>query len=205
MSHNIIPFSVDQLRSVRRQSTATVLNKASAGRSSRARARFGPTTPNRAARRQQIYRPDLVPTPDPEMELVARNIDRAGLHLVHVGEGCDCGKCSAQPTPLAEQFGYTVGLTEHGHPELLVRGLGAQETAELLGNWGSTVLAGAVFAEWHLLCEGPGGDRWELMSVPRARRELVWATRYYGRDRIGPHSALELVPTRRPCRCDQCD
>lgn len=192
MSHTVIPFSdipfgLDPLRSGRRRSTAT-----------------GRTSPNRAARRQRRYRPELVPAPDPEMELVSRNIDRAGLHLVHVGESCDCGECSAGSAPRSEQFGYTVGLTGHEHPELLVRGLGARETAELLGRWGGTVLAGDEFSEGHLLCEGPGGASWKLVAVPRARRELVWATRFYGRDRIGPRSALELIPTQRPCRCSGC-
>lgn len=193
MSHTVIPFDADSPRTRRRAGHRT------------GHRHTGATSLNRAARRQRRFRPELVPVRDPQMEMVARNIDRAGLHLVHVGESCDCGECSSVPAPRDEQFGYTVGLTELGHPELLVRGLGAQETAELLGRWGGTVLAGDVFAEGHLLCEGPGGARWELAAVPRARSELVWATRYYGRDRIGPRSALELAPTRRPCLCGGCD
>lgn len=179
MSHNVIPF----------------------------RPTAGPRalrTLNRAARRRQRNRPDLVPARDPDMELVATNIARSGLHLVHVGEQCDCGACAAEPLPTAERFGYTVGLTERGHPELLVRGLGARETAQLLGRWGGTALSGDTFAEGHLLCEGSEGSRWELVSVPRARRELAWATRYYGRDRLGHRPALELVPTKRPCLCTAC-
>lgn len=184
MSHSIIPLTVDRQRSGRRRSPVASLS--------------------RAARRQRSFRPELIPVPDPEMEMVGRNIERAGLHLVHVGESCDCGVCVSTPSPLSKQFGYTVGLTELGHPELLVRGLGAEKTAELLGRWGGTVLTGDVFAQGHLLCEGPGGAAWDLVAVPRARRELVWATRYYGRDRIGPRSALELVPTKQPCLCDGC-
>lgn len=184
MSHSLIPFTANPQRRGRRVSPVS--------------------SPNRAARRQRSFRPELIPVPDLEMEMVARNIDRSGLHLVHVGESCDCGVCESTPSPLAEQFGYTVGLTEVGHPELLVRGLGAEVTAELLGRWGRTVFAGAVFAPGHLLCEGPGEAAWDLLEVPEAGRELVWATRYYGRDRIGPHSALELVPTQRPCLCEGC-
>lgn len=209
MSHNVIPFLSGPLRAGRRgdQPQGARLRgigaRGAGGRGTGSR-RSATISPDRATRRDRRYQPELVPAPDPEMDLVARNIDRAGLHLVHVGESCDCGSCAAEPAPLPEQFGYTVGLTEHGHPELLVRGLGAQETAELLGRWGGTVLAGDVFAEGHLLCEGPDGARWELAAVHRARGELVWATRYYGRDRIGPDSALELVPTRRPCQCGGC-
>lgn len=146
----------------------------------------------------------------PEMMQVATNIDRYGLHLVHVGEGCDCGDCSAEPLPPGRRFGYTVGLTDCAHPELLVRGQGARETAELLNRWGGVVLDGQTLDAGHLLCEGPGGPTWELVPVRRASQVLVWAWRYYctaGFEHTAgfdPLSALELIPARRPCPCDGC-
>lgn len=199
MSHNVVPFRVGPSKT-RRANTGL----ANTGPANTARARNGRSL-NRAERRSRSRRPDLRPTRDPEMERVAANIADHGLHLVHVGERCDCPDCSESPTPAEEQFGYTVGLTAHGHPELLVRGLGARETAVLLNKWGGTVLAGDVFAEGHLLCEGPDAARWELSPVARPAQTLVWAARYFGRDRLGHRPALELVPTRRPCLCAACD
>src|SRR5699024_9166994 len=110
----------------------------------RSRARRPGRPRGRAARRSRAPGPALAGARDPEMERVARNIALHGLHLVHVGEGCDCADCTEPAAPPEERFGYTIGLTARGHPELLVRGLGAQETAELLNRWGRTVLAGDV-------------------------------------------------------------
>lgn len=194
MSHNVVPFRAG-LASTGRSNT---------GRSNTGRSRNDRPL-NRAERRTRSRRPDLTPMRDPQMERVAANIADHGLHLVHVGESCDCPDCPEPPIPAVEQFGYTVGLTGHNHPELLVRGLGARATAELLNRWGGTVLAGDAFAEGDLLCEGPGAARWELTPVARPAQTLVWAARYFGRDRLGHRPALELVPTQRPCRCTDCD
>lgn len=147
-------------------------------------------------------------TVDADMALVATNIGRFGMHLVHVGEGCSCGDCTTAPLPPDQRFGYTVGLTGLGHPELLVRGLGARETAVLLDRWGDTVLGGHVFDAGHLLCEGPGGTTWELVPVHHPSETLRWAARYYRGTASGALgtglSALELIPARRPCPCDWC-
>ena len=51
------------------------------------------------------------PTIDRDMLRVAANVERSGMHVVHVGEGCDCGDCAATPLPPDERFGYTIGLT----------------------------------------------------------------------------------------------
>ena len=195
MIHNVVPFRTGLANTGRANTGRTNSGLADTGR-----ARSGRPL-NRAERRSRSRRPESTPVRDPEMERVAANIADHGLHLVHVGESCDCPDCPEPATPAEEQFGYTVGLTEHGHPELLVRGLGARETAELLNKWGGTVLAGDAFAAGHLLCEGPGAARWELTPVARPAQTLVWAARYFGRDRLGHRPALELVPTRRPCLC----
>ncbi|WP_291082833.1 DUF4262 domain-containing protein [Dietzia sp. UBA5065] len=141
---------------------------------------------------------------DPEMVQVAATIDRYGLHLVHVGEGCDCGGCTEAPLPPDQCFGYTVGLTDHGHPELLVRGLGALETAGLLNRWGGVVLSGELLDAGHLLCEGRGAPTWELVPVRCPSETLRWAERYYRGVGAGGVEALELIPARRPCPCDGC-
>ncbi|AVZ40636.1 MULTISPECIES: DUF4262 domain-containing protein [unclassified Dietzia] len=141
---------------------------------------------------------------DPDMAVVAANIDRYGIHVVHVGQGCTCVDCHSAPLPPDQRFGYTVGLTGRGHPELLVRGLGARETAALLTRWGGSVLDGGVLDAGHLLCEGPDGPTWELTPVRRPSRTLRWAGRYYRTAGSGGLSALELVPARRRCPCEGC-
>lgn len=143
-------------------------------------------------------------TVDPEMLAVAARIDRHGLHIVHVGEHCECGGCTSAPLPADEMFGYTIGLTDLGHPELLVRGLSGRETARLLTRWGETVLDGQVFDAGHLLCEGSGGPTWELVPVRRPSRLLRWAAGYYRTAGRGGLSALELIPARRACPCEVC-
>lgn len=138
------------------------------------------------------------PPPDPR-ELVSRNIARYGLHVVHVGEGCDCPDCTSRPLPPSSRFGYTIGLTEEGHSELIVRGLGARETARLLDRWGRTVLEGDVFEVGDLLCGCDGGDRWEVVRADG--RELVWAYEHYGRPAHDAGPALALVRATTPCPC----
>jgi hypothetical protein len=140
-------------------------------------------------------------TGDPEMLKIAATIDRYGMNIIHVGEGCDCAGCSRSPLPQEQCFGYTIGLTELGQPELLVRGMGARESAALLNRWGDLVLGGESLDAGHLLCEGPGGSTWELVPVRRPSRTLRWAGLYYG---TGQLDALELIPARRPCPCGTC-
>ena len=143
-------------------------------------------------------------TIDPEMLKIAAVIDRYGMHIIHVGEACDCPDCHRRPVTPTERYGYTIGLTELGHPELLVRGLGASDTAALLSRWGDLVLGGEPLDAGHLLCEGPGGRTWELVPVHRPRRTLRWAGQYYGAAGPDEVSALELIPARRPCPCGSC-
>jgi len=144
------------------------------------------------------------PVVDPLMTQVATRVERYGFHVVHVGEGCDCDDCSESPVPPEEWFGYTIGLTALGHPELLVRGLGARDTAGILNRWGDGVLDGLHLDAGHLLCEGPGGPTWELVPVRRPAQTLRLAARYYRRAGTDAVDALELIPARRPCPCEGC-
>lgn len=149
-------------------------------------------------------------TIDPTMLKIAATIDRYGINIVHVGGGCDCADCRPAPMPVDQQFGYTIGLTDRGHPELLLRGLGSRATAATLNRWGAVVLDGETFDAGHLLCEGPRGTTWELVPVRRPSRILRCAASYYrtagaGRaTRPDGVSALELIPARRPCACGSC-
>lgn len=143
-------------------------------------------------------------TVDPEILKIAAVIDRYGMNIIHVGDGCDCPDCHEAPVAPSMRFGYTIGLTELGHPELLVRGLDARESAALLDRWGALVLDGETLDAGHLLCEGPGGATWELIPVHRPARTLRWAGLYYGPGGVEEVSALELIPARRPCPCGTC-
>ncbi|WP_264886065.1 DUF4262 domain-containing protein [Dietzia sp. NCCP-2495] len=138
----------------------------------------------------------------PELLETAAFIDRYGMNIIHVGRGCRCSGCADTPLTRAQQFGYTIGLSGLGHPELLLRGFGAAETTAILSRWGEVVLDGDTLDAGHLLCEGRGGATWELVPVQRPSRTLHWAARYYS---SGEVDALELIPARRPCSCGGCD
>lgn len=183
----------------RSASSRTALSRTSLSRTAPSRATFARTSTARAG-----LLPSGIPTVSPEMLTIAAVIDRYGMHVVHVGEGCDCPDCSQSPVAPEERFGYTIGLTELGHPELLVRGLDGRETATLLNRWGDLVLDGEPLDAGHLLCEGAGGTTWELVPVHRPLRTLRWAGLYYGPSGIDEVSALELIPARRPCPCGSC-
>lgn len=141
---------------------------------------------------------------DPDMLTVATNIEQYGIHLMHIGESCDCGMCTAPPLSRKDMYGYTVGLSELGHPELLLRGTGADETIDTLARWGSLVLEGEVLDAGHLLCEGREGTTWELLPVLRPTQSLLWAERFYRHSATVRLSALELIPARRRCPCHSC-
>ena len=128
----------------------------------------------------------------------------SGIRLVHVGEQCDCGRCETPALPADQQYGYTIGLTGIGEPELLLRGHGSLRTADVLGRWAEAVAEGDRFAAGHLLCEGPGGPRWQLVPVPEPGATLLWTAHYYRRPRWPGIRALELVGTDEPCHCPDC-
>ena len=129
---------------------------------------------------------------------------RSGIRLVHVGDRCDCGRCEAPSLPAADRFGYTIGLTGIGQPELLLRGHDSHRTAAVLGRWAEAVAEGDRFAAGHLLCEGPGGPCWRLVPVPDPGATLLWTAHYYRRPRWPAIQALELVATDEPCHCPDC-
>ena len=141
------------------------------------------------------------PTIDRDMLRVAANVERSGMHVVHVGEGCDCGDCAATPLPPDDRFGYTIGLTDLGHPELLVRGLSARETADLLGRWGETVLAPG------LRCRAPAvrglrrpdlgtGPRTPAVPHPALGGQVLPHLRNRGPGRAGVDPGPPAVPLR---------
>ena len=112
-----------------------------------------------------------------------RDIELHGWGYVHV-EGGDAG-C----------FTYTVGLTRfHGHPELVVTGLGAYQATTLLGDLAGEIRCGFRLAAGDLLpeqcCEV---HRLQLVGVDDPRR-LVQAQEIYASS-AGLVPALQVVYT----------
>lgn len=76
------------------------------------------------------------------------------------------------------EFSYTVGLTEHGLPELVVTGLRPDRATGLLEVWADYLLAGSVVLPGESLRTG----RWvlEAVQVDRPEQHLLIADEFYG-------------------------
>lgn len=106
----------------------------------------GAVTPLRQAR-------SMTTSADPDRDtllFVARAIALRGVALIHVGSAqcSEPGCCGGAPEPVP--WTYTIGLVEHGHPEVVTLGLPMHHAAPLL-NWvhdrhiaGSTIEPGDI-------------------------------------------------------------
>ena len=85
------------------------------------------------------------------------------------------------------EFSYTVGLTEHGLPELIVLGVRREDAIRLLSNWGSYLLDTSAVLPGETLESGP----WllEAVAVAHPEEHLLIADDFYG-ERL---RALQLV------------
>lgn len=85
-------------------------------------------------------------------------------------------------------YAYTIGLHEHGLPELLVTGLPPHQTARLLNGVAAYLLDGGrpVPGEW---ISGPGGQLVLVVAVDHPDAHMNVAVAFYGRD----VRALQLV------------
>lgn len=61
---------------------------------------------------------------------LAPTLDQGGVAVIHVGYGCDVPGCCSSPALVP--WSYTVGLTALGRPELVILGLGFDETHDLV-------------------------------------------------------------------------
>lgn len=115
------------------------------------------------------------------LELVREKIDSHGVFIQYV-----------EKDRWRPPFAYTVGLTEVGHPELLVTGLAAREAGrfldsiahELVHHGGSAYVPGQLNA-W------PEGGRAEVVEVTEPTVHLLTAVAMYGPDL----RAVQLVYT----------
>lgn len=85
------------------------------------------------------------------------------------------------------EFSYTVGLTEHGLPELIVTAVRSDSASRLLDLWGNYLLDTSAVLPGETLESGP----WllEAVHVEQPQDHLLVADRFYG-DRL---RALQLV------------
>lgn len=85
------------------------------------------------------------------------------------------------------EFSYTIGLTEHGLPELIVTGVQQDPATTLLGVWAEYLLDESVVLPGEVLESGP----WlaQAVEVERPQDHLLMACRLYG-DAV---RALQLV------------
>lgn len=116
------------------------------------------------------------------LELVVRDIEEHGWAVVAVdGDGWD--------PPLA----YTVGLTRfHGHPELMVSGLGADESVAVLDRLGEEVRRGRRFEAGDVLPQTSEMHACLMVRVSSPMR-LVMAQQVYGSNDSGPVPALQVA------------
>lgn len=93
-----------------------------------------------------------------------------------------------EPSLTSEPFGYTMGLTDMKHPELLISGLRADDTAEFLTSFAHRVLAHGDVIKPGLL---PLADDYALyvLEVESPARTMVNAYELYK----GRMTGLQLV------------
>jgi Domain of unknown function (DUF4262) len=95
---------------------------------------------------------------------------RWAVQYVGAGEGPD------EPA-----FGYTIGLFGLGHPELVVVGLGAENTHGILDRVAGTVADGRDLVPGELLSRPGWGGRLVVEELPNAGEVVLGANRFYER------------------------
>lgn len=120
-------------------------------------------------------------------------IRRYGFTTVHVGGECGVPGCDCAEEPVMQQFGYTIGLTERGHPELLVSGVTSETSHPILNH-----LAHNIVDHGERLCAGERIDlaTFGVASVFRvvdSALQLVVANEFYRAPYGPPVPALGLL------------
>ncbi len=106
---------------------------------------------------------------DTELRVVREAIERAGVHL------------QFEPQPMAlETCWYTVGLTGHGHPELILFGLPPDICRPVLHTVAGDVIAGRrTFAAGQSADDVLDGHRVRFVAVTEPDRHLPVAAQFY--------------------------
>ncbi|MFC6713213.1 DUF4262 domain-containing protein [Branchiibius cervicis] len=116
-----------------------------------------------------------------------------GFHGAAYRWGCDDPTCTEPHSPVPEQFAYTIGLTERGHPELLVVGLVCGDSVAVLNHLGHGVAAhGDRLAAGEFIDLGAFGTG-ALIDVVDSSQQLRVANEFYRLPYLPPVRALQLV------------
>ncbi len=127
-------------------------------------------------------------------------VDRYGWALQYVSSQADVAFEGSEiqadhlqdqddPEDIVPAFCYTVGLTAHGHPELILTGRSAGESASILNVLARRVLIGHTRFEAGGECSA-GGFELSFVDVVQSEDWLLMAGRVYSRDQI---SAVQAV------------
>lgn len=115
-------------------------------------------------------------SPEEYFDRVREMIGRSRFAVIAIGGSRD-----------EAEFCYSVGLTEHGLPELIVMGLDSDPATRLVRVWGDYLLDERVVLAGERLTSGPWHT--EAVRVAFPREHLLSADALYG-DRV---QALQLV------------
>jgi hypothetical protein len=86
-------------------------------------------------------------------------------------------------------YAYTIGLHEHGLPELLVTGMTPQPAVRLLNTIAEYLVEGGRPTPGHRITVADGAERLEVVQVEHPDAHMNVAVAFYGRDL----HALQLV------------
>lgn len=105
-----------------------------------------------------------------------------------------------EPARRSPGFGYTVGLTEVDHPELLLFGENPQTTGAVLNDLAAQVLGGRPLVPGDVVGTGGWPHRMLVEEVPNPRDIALAAARYYRRPRSRPGARpLRLLQLSSAC------
>ncbi|WP_338892125.1 DUF4262 domain-containing protein [Rhodococcus sovatensis] len=114
---------------------------------------------------------------------------RADAELEGSGIQADDGDDRDHLEDIVPAFCYTVGLTAHGHPELILTGRSAGESASVLNVLARRILFGCVRFEAGTECSA-GGFELSFVDVAESEDWLLMACRIYSGDNV---SAVQAV------------
>ncbi|MEV6601518.1 DUF4262 domain-containing protein [Actinoplanes sp. NPDC051346] len=106
---------------------------------------------------------------DAGLRQIGETIERLGVYLEFV----------PQPTPL-ETCWYTIGLTDHGHPELILFGLPPDISRPVLHEIAADIIAGRrTYAAGQHADDVLEGHRVQFVAVSEPDRHLPAAAQFY--------------------------
>ena len=128
--------------------------------------------------------PQITAWLDQEDAHTAQTVRAHGWAVQYVGEGDDPGEPA---------FGYTIGLFGLGHPELVVVGLGCDNTHGVLQRVAGMVRAGRDLVPGELLTFDDWAGRLVPEACPNPGDVVLGANRFYRRPAEHSVPALQLA------------